>query len=154
MPIVAGMDRSTDATPGEPPEASLPRPVLLTPLIQNLQPHVGQVAVDGTLGGGGVTAAFLDRVGATGRVLAIDKDPTAIARARLRFAGTAGERLILAQGDFAELDHIAAGHGFAAAASLCLALAPSSLQLDDPARGFSFRQDGPLDMRMDQNPAR
>ena len=59
MPIVAGMDRSADATPGEPPEASLHRPVLLTPLIQNLQPHVGQVAVDGTLGGGGVTAEMI-----------------------------------------------------------------------------------------------
>ena len=150
MPIVAGMDRSTDATPGEPPEASLHRPVLLTPLIQNLQPREGQVAIDGTLGGGGVTAALLDRVGATGRVLAVDKDPTAIARARLRFAGTAGERLILAQGDFAELDHIAAGHGIGAADSLCLDLGTSSIQLDDPARGFSFRQDGPLDMRMDE----
>ena len=153
MPIVAGMDRSADATPGEPPEASLHRPVLLTPLIQNLQPREGQVAIDGTLGGGGVTAALLDRVGATGRVLAIDRDPTAIARARLRFGGTAGERLILAQGDFAEIDHIAAGQGIVAADSLCLDLGTSSLQLDDPARGFSFRQDGPLDMRMDQTAA-
>jgi 16S rRNA (cytosine1402-N4)-methyltransferase len=150
MPIVADMDRSADATPGEPPEASLHRPVLLTPLIQNLQPREGQVAVDGTLGGGGVTAALLDRVGATGRVLAIDRDPTAIARAHQRFAGVTGERLILAQGDFADIDHIAAGHGIVAADSLCLDLGTSSPQLDDPARGFSFRHDGPLDMRMDQ----
>ncbi|MGO8686936.1 MAG: 16S rRNA (cytosine(1402)-N(4))-methyltransferase RsmH [Candidatus Dormibacteria bacterium] len=144
------MDRSADATPGEPPEASLHRPVLLTPLIQNLQPREGQVAVDGTLGGGGLTAALLDRVGATGRVLAIDRDPTAIARARQRFAGLAGERLILAQGDFADIDRIAAGHGIVAVDSLSLDLGTSSLQLDDPARGFSFRNDGPLDMRLDQ----
>jgi 16S rRNA (cytosine1402-N4)-methyltransferase len=150
MPIVASMDRSADATPGEPPEASLHRPVLLTPLIQNLQPREGQVAVDGTLGGGGVTAALLDGVGATGRVLAIDRDPTAIARARRRFAGAAGERLILAQGDFADVDRIAAGHGIVAVDSLTLDLGISSPQLGDPARGFSFRDDGPLDMRLDQ----
>jgi len=150
---VAGRDGSTDATPGEPPEASLHRPVLLTPLIENLQPREGQVAVDGTLGGGGVTAALLDRVGATGRVLAIDRDPTAIARARERFAGAAGIRLILAQGDFADIDRIAAGHGIVAVDSLSLDLGTSSQQLDDPARGFSFRYDGPLDMRMDQTAA-
>jgi len=111
------------------------------------------VAVDGTLGGGGVTAALLDRVGATGRVLAIDRDPTAIARARERFAGAAGIRLILAQGDFADIDRIAAGHGIVAVDSLSLDLGTSSQQLDDPARGFSFRYDGPLDMRMDQTAA-
>ena len=150
MLTVAGMDEFTDATPGEPPEASLHRPVLLTPLIQNLQPREGHVAVDGTLGGGGLTAALLDGVGATGRVLAIDRDSTAIARARRRFAGAAGERLILAQGDFAELDRIAAAHGIVAVDSIALDLGTSSLQLDDPARGFSFQRDGPLDMRMDQ----
>jgi 16S rRNA (cytosine1402-N4)-methyltransferase len=144
------MDGSANATPGEPPEASLHRPVLLTPLIQNLQPHAGQVAVDGTLGGGGVTAALLDGVGATGRVLAIDRDPAAIARAQRRFADTVGGRLTLAQGDFADLDRIAAGHGIVAADALALDLGTSSQQLDDPARGFSFRHDGPLDMRMDQ----
>jgi 16S rRNA (cytosine1402-N4)-methyltransferase len=147
------MDRSAHATPGEPPEASLHRPVLLTPLIQNLQPQEGQVAVDGTLGGGGVTAALLGGVGATGRVLGIDRDPTAIARARQRFAGAVGERLTLAQGDFADIDRIAAGHGIVAADSVCLDLGTSSPQLDDPARGFSFRNDGPLDMRMDQTEA-
>jgi len=153
VPTVAGTNGSTDATPGEPPEASLHRPVLLTPLIENLQPREGQVAVDGTLGGGGVTAALLERVGATGRVLAIDRDPIAIARARERFAGAAGTRLILAQGDFADIDRIAAGHGIVAADSLSLDLGTSSQQLDDPARGFSFRFDGPLDMRMDQTAA-
>jgi 16S rRNA (cytosine1402-N4)-methyltransferase len=147
------MDGSTDATPGEPPEASLHRPVLLTPLIENLQPREGQVAVDGTLGGGGVTAALLDRVGATGRVLAIDRDPSAIAGARRRFAGAAGNRLILAQGNFADIDRIAASHGIVAADSISLDLGTSSPQLDDPARGFSFRLDGPLDMRMDQTEA-
>ncbi|HXZ99409.1 MAG TPA: 16S rRNA (cytosine(1402)-N(4))-methyltransferase RsmH [Candidatus Binatia bacterium] len=144
------MSRQQDATPGEPPvEASLHRPVLLHELIEHLQPREGQLAVDGTLGGGGVTAALLERVGTSGRVLAIDRDPAAVARARERFAGLTGGRLVLAQGDFAEIDSIAAGHGIAAADSLSLDLGISSEQLGDPARGFSFRLDGPLDMRMD-----
>ena len=151
MPTVAGMDGSAAATPGEPPaEASLHRPVLLTPLIENLQPREGHVAVDGTLGGGGLTAALLERVGETGVVLAVDRDPSAIARARVRFAGDAGGRLRLVQGNFADIDSIAAGQGIVAADSVSLDLGISSQQLDDPARGFTFQKDGPLDMRMDQ----
>jgi 16S rRNA (cytosine1402-N4)-methyltransferase len=154
MLAVARMDREPFATPGEPPsEASLHRPVLLHELIQHLQPRPGQTAVDGTLGGGGVTAAFLDRVGATGRVLAVDRDPAAISRARARFADAEGNRLILARGDFADLDSLAAAHGIVAADSLSLDLGTSSEQLGDPARGFSFRFDGPLDMRMDPTEA-
>src|ERR1035441_5995203 len=67
MLIVAGMDQPDDATPGEPTPESVHRPVLLHPLIDTLQPREGQVAVDGTLGGGGTTAALLERVGPTGR---------------------------------------------------------------------------------------
>lgn len=146
---VAGMDAVSDATPGEPPsEASLHRPVLLHQLIQHLQPTDGQTVVDGTLGGGGVTAILLQRVGPSGRVLSIDRDPVAVARARTRF-GTAGDRLHLVQGDFAQLDRMAAAHGVEAADSVALDLGISSEQLAEPARGFSFRLDGPLDMRMD-----
>lgn len=150
MLIVASMDGARDATPGEPPaEASLHRPVLLHQLIEHLQPREGQIAVDGTLGGGGVTAALLERVGASGRVLAIDRDPAAIDRARRRFAGVPTPRLVLAHGNFAALARIAAEHGIAAADSVCLDLGTSSAQLGDPDRGFSFRLDGPLDMRLD-----
>jgi 16S rRNA (cytosine1402-N4)-methyltransferase len=148
MLIVAGMDQPDDATPGEPTPESVHRPVLLHPLIDTLQPREGQVAVDGTLGGGGTTAALLERVGPTGRVLAVDRDPEAIAAARRRFAGT-GDRIILAHGNFADLDTIAAAHGIAGVHSISLDLGLSSHQLGDPARGFSFRLDGPLDMRMD-----
>ncbi|MGA8016579.1 MAG: 16S rRNA (cytosine(1402)-N(4))-methyltransferase RsmH [Candidatus Dormiibacterota bacterium] len=148
------MDTDTLTTPGEPPsEASLHRPVLLHELIEHLQPREGQLAVDGTLGAGGVTAALLDRVGGSGRVLAIDRDPEAIARARERFGGTPAARLTLVHGDFAAIDSLAADHGIAGADQVALDLGTSSDQLGDPLRGFSFRLDGPLDMRMDPTEA-
>ena len=149
MLLVAGMDADSDATPGEPPsEASLHRPVLLHELIQHLQPADGQTAVDGTLGAGGLTAALLARVGPSGRVLSLDRDPVAVVRARSRFAG-AGDRLHLVRGDFADIERISAEHGIDAVDTVALDLGLSSEQLADPGRGFSFRLDGPLDMRMD-----
>jgi 16S rRNA (cytosine1402-N4)-methyltransferase len=150
MSIVAGMDDDrTTATPdGPPPEATGHRPVLLHPLIHSLQPRPGQVYVDGTLGAGGYTAAFLERVRPGGRILAIDRDPAALAAARERFGADDGS-LVLAHGDFAEMETIAAAHGMGGVDGVMLDLGISSVQLDDPRRGFSFRFDGALDMRMD-----
>src|SRR5437660_7767945 len=143
-----GSERST-ATPGvASSEGAGHRPVLLHPLIESLQPRPGQVAVDGTLGAGGVTAALLERVLPGGRVVAIDRDPAAIDRARKRFADK-GDALILEQGDFADIVDILNRHGIAGADAIALDLGISSVQLDDPARGFSFRFEGPLDMRLD-----
>ncbi|HEX3605111.1 MAG TPA: 16S rRNA (cytosine(1402)-N(4))-methyltransferase RsmH [Candidatus Dormibacteraeota bacterium] len=141
------METGDHATPGVPsPDGH--RPVLLHPLIDSLQPRPGQVFVDGTLGAGGVTAALLERVGPGGRVVAIDRDPAALAGARRRFAD-AGDALLLVHGDFADLAEHLRRHGIAAVDGVTLDLGISSLQLDDPARGFGFRHDGPLDMRMD-----
>jgi 16S rRNA (cytosine1402-N4)-methyltransferase len=149
MSIVAGMDDDTHATPGGPtPEATGHRPVLLHPLIENLQPRPGQTYVDGTLGAGGYVAAFLERVLPGGRILGIDRDPAAVAMARRRFAAHGGA-FIAAHGDFADMEAIAAAHGVDTVDGVVLDLGISSVQLDDPARGFSFRLDGPLDMRMD-----
>jgi 16S rRNA (cytosine1402-N4)-methyltransferase len=150
MSIVAGMDSdSSDATPGDPaPEAAGHRPVLLHPLIQSLQPRPGQTYVDGTLGGGGYTAAFLERLRPGGHILAIDRDPAAVAAARERFGGD-GQTVLISQGNFSDMESIAASHGIARVDGVMLDLGISSLQLDDPARGFSFRFDGALDMRMD-----
>src|SRR5580693_8836432 len=90
MPIVAGMGTLGDATPGFPaPDSAGHRPVLLTPLIESLQPRPGQTAIDATLGAGGVTAALLERVSPGGRVIAIDRDQSAVDAGRARF-GTAG----------------------------------------------------------------
>lgn len=150
MPTVAGMDDRSRATP----DASVAendgghRPVLLHPLIESLQPRPGHIAVDGTLGGGGVTAALIERVLPGGRVIAIDRDPAAVARGRERFAPY-GDAVSVVHGDFADVSQILRDLGVAAVDAVTLDLGVSSLQLDAPERGFSFRFDGPLDMRMD-----
>jgi 16S rRNA (cytosine1402-N4)-methyltransferase len=149
MLTVADMRTPARATPGVPaPEAPAHRPVLLHPLIESLQPRPGHVAVDGTLGAGGVTAALLERVLPGGRVIAIDRDQSAIEAARTRFAAY-GDALTVVHADFADLDTIVRSHGAAHADLVTLDLGVSSMQLDDAQRGFSFRLDGPLDMRMD-----
>ena len=104
--------------------------------------------MDGTLGGGGVTAALVERVLPGGRVIAIDRDPAAVARGRERFADH-GDAVTVVHGDFADISPILREAGVDAVDLVTLDLGVSSLQLDAPGRGFSFRFDGPLDMRMD-----
>ncbi len=122
-------------------------PVLLDELLTLLRPRPGETALDGTLGAGGVTRALLDHVLPGGRVLALDRDPVAISTARERFAGE-GAALLLEPGSFADAEEIAARHRLQVDVAV-LDLGVSSLQLDDPERGFSLRRDGPLDMRLD-----
>ena len=153
MSIVAGMDDDSSATPGGlASDAAGHRPVLLHPLIESLQPRPGQTYIDGTLGAGGYVASVLERVRPGGRVLGIDRDPAAVEAARRRFAAASGA--IVEQGDFAFLEAIAARHGIDRVDGVMFDLGLSSVQLDDPARGFSFRFDGPLDMRMDPREGR
>jgi 16S rRNA (cytosine1402-N4)-methyltransferase len=104
--------------------------------------------VDCTFGAGGHTRLLLDRLGSDGRLLAIDRDPTALARAAAELAGRT-KRPLVVQGDFANLEEIAREAGMVPADGVLFDLGVSSEQLDDPGRGFSFRHDGPLDMRMD-----
>jgi 16S rRNA (cytosine1402-N4)-methyltransferase len=104
--------------------------------------------VDGTFGRGGHTAELLGRLSDRGAVLAIDKDPQAIASGEARFAEDG--RLQLCHGSFAELQNVTAQIGKAGEISgVLLDLGVSSPQLDQADRGFSFMRDGPLDMRMD-----
>jgi 16S rRNA (cytosine1402-N4)-methyltransferase len=150
MATVADLRTPTPATPGDlAADAAGHRPVLLHPLIESLQPKPGQVAVDGTLGAGGVTAALLERLLPGGRVIGVDRDGSAVAAARRRFAEH-GDAVTVIKGNFAELDTIVESLGIKAVDIAVLDLGVSSLQLDDPERGFSFRLDGPLDMRMDR----
>ena len=124
-------------------EAGAPHvPVLLGALMARIAP-VGGVWVDGTFGAGGYTRALL-QAGAE-RVIAIDRDPSALALAA-PLQAEAGARLLLAEGNFADLDQIAGGD--ASVDGVVLDLGVSSMQLDQPERGFSFLRDGPLDMRM------
>ena len=119
-------------------------PVMLAEVMEMLAPVPGGVYVDGTFGAGGYTRAIL----ATGAsVIAIDRDPSAIAAGAPLVAESAG-RLTLVEGRFSDLDLIAAQHGRERVDGVVLDVGVSSMQLDDPARGFSFRFGGPLDMRM------
>ncbi len=116
-------------------------PVLLAETLAALDPGPGKVLVDATFGGGGHTEALL---AAGARVIALDKDPEAIARAR--FARE--PRLTLVEADFRELGRVLEALGVERVDGILADLGVSSYHLDDPKRGFSYRHEGPLDMRM------
>src|ERR1700730_2237826 len=120
-------------------------PVLLDRVLEYLAPRDGGIYIDGTYGAGGYAAAILRHAGA--RVIGIDRDRSAIAGGSAQVEASAG-RLTLVEGRFGALDEIAAGLGIDAVDGVVLDLGVSSMQLDTPERGFSFRHDGPLDMRM------
>jgi 16S rRNA (cytosine1402-N4)-methyltransferase len=120
-------------------------PVMLDEAVDALAPRDGGVYLDGTFGGGGYAQAILARAACT--VWAIDRDPDAIARGASLAAQYPGQ-LHLVQGGFGDLLELLAGEGVTALDGAVFDLGVSSFQLDDPARGFSFRADGPLDMRM------
>ena len=110
--------------------------------------EAGGYYVDATFGRGGHTARILEALGGEARVLAIDRDAQAIAAGRARFADEV--RLTLCHASFAELATLVPAHAAGRACrGVLFDLGVSSPQLDDAARGFSFRADGPLDMRMD-----
>jgi 16S rRNA (cytosine1402-N4)-methyltransferase len=121
-------------------------PVLLSETVAFLQPSRGGTFVDCTLGLGGHTAALLE-AGAT-RVIGLDRDPHAIEVARERLSPW-GDRVLLVHADYRALPSVLAEHGVGVIDGALADLGVSSMQLDEPGRGFSFRTDGPLDMRMD-----
>jgi 16S rRNA (cytosine1402-N4)-methyltransferase len=120
-------------------------PVLGRQVIAYLAPRAGGVTIDGTFGAGGHTRAILDVPGT--RVIGIDRDRNAIADG-FGLVEQSGGRLTLVQDQFSNLEHIARGLGLEAVDGILLDLGVSSMQLDQAGRGFSFRNDGPLDMRM------
>jgi 16S rRNA (cytosine1402-N4)-methyltransferase len=120
--------------------------VLLPEVLAALAPQAGERFIDATFGAGGYTAALLDAA-ADVRVLAVDCDPQAIAAGRALIESSAG-RLTLVEGRFGALDSLAEEAGIAPVDGVVLDIGVSSMQLDDPVRGFSFQADGPLDMRM------
>jgi 16S rRNA (cytosine1402-N4)-methyltransferase len=123
-------------------------PVLLQPSLELLATRAGQLVVDATLGAGGHAAALLQRVGPTGTLVGIDRDPAALEVARRRLARF-GDSLIAVHGNHRDLGNLLGQRGIDAVDGILFDLGLSSMQLDDPERGFSFRFDGPLDMRMD-----
>jgi 16S rRNA (cytosine1402-N4)-methyltransferase len=121
------------------------RPVLLAEVLQLLAPRDGGIYVDGTFGAGGYSRAILES--ADCRVVGIDRDPRAIADGASLAKSFAG-RLTLVEGRFGEMTDLLAAEGVTAADGVALDLGVSSMQIDEAERGFSFRADGPLDMRM------
>ena len=119
------------------------RPVLLKETLAALEPGPGKRIVDATFGGGGHTEALL---AAGAQVIALDKDPEALARGRERFAGE--PRLTLVEADFRDLERVLADLGVPQVDGILADLGVSSYHLDDPERGFSYRFEGPLDMRL------
>jgi 16S rRNA (cytosine1402-N4)-methyltransferase len=122
-------------------------PVLALEVIDALEPRDGGRYVDGTFGGGGYTAAMLDR--ADCRVIAIDRDPDAIAAGRV-LAERYAPRLQLIEGRFGDMAELLSAEGVEDVDGVTLDLGVSSMQFDRAERGFSFRGNGPLDMRMEK----
>ncbi|MCX7624527.1 MAG: 16S rRNA (cytosine(1402)-N(4))-methyltransferase RsmH [Thermomicrobium sp.] len=128
--------------------ATVHEPVLLAEALAFLAPRPGGQYIDATFGGGGHARAILEASAPDGRLLAIDADPVAVARAAALAAQYPG-RLIPCHGNFRGLAELARRHGFVPVDGILFDLGLSSDQLADPARGFSFQHPGPLDMRFD-----
>ena len=125
------------------------RPVLLAEAVEALNVRQDGVYMDGTFGRGGHAAAIRQRLGPDGRLWLLDRDPDAIASARRQFADDPVVRVRHAS--FADAARLLGEEGVQALDGVLLDLGVSSPQLDAAERGFSFRQDGPLDMRMDSS---
>jgi 16S rRNA (cytosine1402-N4)-methyltransferase len=130
------------------------RPVMAREILEVLAPKPGEIAVDCTLGFGGHARELLARLQPGGRLLGLDADPVELpkAEARLRALGFGAEVFTAHRSNFAGLPQILAAAEIAGADIILADLGVSSMQLDDPRRGFSVKNEGPLDMRM--NPSR
>jgi 16S rRNA (cytosine1402-N4)-methyltransferase len=131
-------------------EAPVHRPILTDEILDLLQLAPGARCIDGTIDGGGHTAAILERTAPDGAVLGLDRDPELLTMVRRRLAAAVDAgRLHLASGNFRELTRIATVRHFAPVQAIVLDLGLSSFHLDVSSRGFSFMRDEPLDMRFD-----
>jgi len=124
-------------------------PVLAKQVLDVMKPHAGGTYIDGTLGGGGHSGLILESGSPDAFLLGIDRDTEALAAAGEHLAPFAG-RFKLARGNYADMAEIAAENGISEADGILLDIGVSSHQLDAAERGFSYMQDAPLDMRMDQ----
>lgn len=123
-------------------------PVLLRPALDALNLAPGSTVVDATYGRGGHSGAILEQLGSSGRLIVMDRDPAAVDHARRCFGGDG--RVTVRHGSFGDLAEVARRENLVGRVDgLLVDLGVSSPQLDQPERGFSFREDGPLDMRMD-----
>ena len=127
-------------------------PIMVREVTELLEPDRGGVFVDGTLGGGGHSEAILKLLPETGRLIGIDRDETALAAASARLAPFR-DRFTAIHGNFFHMKTLLLQRGVTGADGILLDLGVSSYQLDEPSRGFSYKAEAPLDMRMDQTAA-
>ncbi|MBD3237311.1 MAG: 16S rRNA (cytosine(1402)-N(4))-methyltransferase RsmH, partial [Candidatus Eisenbacteria bacterium] len=123
-------------------------PVLVSEVVAALVTDPGGSYVDATAGEAGHSRAILSALGPQGRLLCIDRDPDAVAAARAALHDQS-DRVVVREGPFSAIAELMAQEGWERADGILVDLGLRSTALDDPARGFSFRQDGPLDMRFD-----
>ena len=128
-------------------------PVLYQETIEALRIRPDGIYVDGTLGGGGHSFGILQQLSQEGRLIGIDRDEDAIRAASERLAPFAGQAVIV-RGNYEDMPAILRGQGIAGADGILLDLGVSSYQLDEAERGFSYREEAPLDMRMDRRDER
>ncbi len=129
-------------------------PIMVEEVVLCLRPRPGDIAVDCTLGGGGHAQAILEAIAPGGRLIGLDVDPVELPRteAQLRALGFGPDVFVARQGNFAGIGGALAAENIPAADVVIADLGVSSMQIDNPDRGFSYKGVGPLDMRM--NPAR
>jgi len=127
------------------PDALRHRSVLATESVEHLITRADGTYIDGTFGRGGHSRLVLERLSAQGRLIGFDRDPQAIAAA----AAIKDPRFSIEHSAFSAMEEVLSARGIGAVDGILLDIGVSSPQIDDPTRGFSFRADGPLDMRMD-----
>jgi len=120
-------------------------------VLRCLRPAPGETAVDCTLGGGGHARAILERLQPGGRLIGFDVDAVELSRtvAAFRAAGVGPDALVARHGSFADLPNLLHAEGVSAADVILVDLGVSAMQVENPARGFSYKEPGPLDMRLD-----
>ncbi|MBK9119637.1 MAG: 16S rRNA (cytosine(1402)-N(4))-methyltransferase RsmH [Phycisphaerales bacterium] len=124
-------------------------PVLLTAVLQHIDPQPGDVILDGTVGLGGHATALLPRIQPGGRYIGLDLDPLMLAQARERLVEWLDRGLSLHHANYADFPTVLAECGLSEVRHMLLDLGANSAQFEDAGRGFSFDRDGPLDMRFD-----
>ena len=134
--------------------AGMHRPIMVEKVLRILSPKPGEVAVDCTLGYGGHARALLERLQPGGRLIGLDVDPLELPRTeeRLRASGFGPETFVARRSNFAGLPRVMAEEELSGVDMILADLGVSSMQLDNPERGFTYKESGPLDMRM--NPSR
>ena len=136
--------------------AGMHRPIMVEEVVRILEPKAGEVAVDCTLGYGGHAMELLKRLRPGGKLIGLDADPLEIGRTeeRLRAAGWLEDELIVRQTNFAALPGVLGELGIEGTDAILADLGVSSMQLDDPNRGFTFKNEGPLDLRLNPQKGR